>query len=401
MNNTTNRDIYSSSPTPTDRDLFSSSGVDVSSHSTRGSFDVTPPEPQPPKKAAKKKSPVKRAVIAVLLLLVFGVFGFAAWFAAPIISSLSEYEAVKLDTDDLGFEKSLGSGVTNIALFGCDTRSGTDIGGRSDSIMILSINTKTKKIHIFSVMRDTLVKIDGYGGQKINTAYRYGGGQLAVKTLNQSFGLDIEDYVSINFVGMAKVIDALGGIEATLSEAEVKDANKHMIDQAEAESKASGQAVEPDYIEKAGKQTLSGMQAVAFARIRDVKNSDGKRGDYGRTDRQRYVLGQLYEKLLQVGIGEYDDYIDLLLPYVESSLSTVDILRLGYCLAFMDLETVQLRAPQTDWVISSGYSVKGAGSTVYYDLEYAGEAMRAMIYDDLTYEEFKKANPVRKNEWYK
>jgi len=122
----------------------------------------------------------------------------------------------KKPPQELGFENVIDQRVVNVALFGIDSRS-KGFKGNSDSIMVLSIDTEAKTVKIVSIVRDTLVPIERNGTvkyRKINTAYAWGGPELAIKTINQNFGLDISEYATVNFNGMAEIIDAVGGIDA-------------------------------------------------------------------------------------------------------------------------------------------------------------------------------------------
>ena len=117
--------------------------------------------------------------------------------------------------------------IVNIALFGLGSRTKTSFKGVSDSIMVLSIDKLHNKIKVISFARDSLVNIDGYSPYKINSAYSKGGALLAIKTLNQNFGLNIRDYATVNFTGMADIIDAVGGVEIAMTNSERRDANIH------------------------------------------------------------------------------------------------------------------------------------------------------------------------------
>jgi len=118
----------------------------------------------------------------------------------------------------------LDAAVVNIALFGVDRRSESEIG-RSDSIMILSIDKTHNKLKLSSIMRDTYVDVEGHGMNIITHAYVYGGAALAVKTLNTTFDLNIKDYVTVDFFGLEKIIDNVGGIELNITSEEVKYIN--------------------------------------------------------------------------------------------------------------------------------------------------------------------------------
>lgn len=174
----------------------------------------------------------------------------------------------------------------NIALFGLDRRN-EDEKARSDSIMIASVDIKEKNINLISLLRDTLVEIEGYGQDKLNHAYAYGGAPLAIKTINNNFDLNINKYVVVDFFSLAKVIDIIGGVEIDLKDYEANQINNNLVEINNIEELSKGS----DYIEGSGIKTLNGRQAVAYSRIRKEGN-----GDYERTSRQRNVLKSLASK---------------------------------------------------------------------------------------------------------
>lgn len=297
------------------------------------------------------------------------------------------------DDEDLGITANLDEDVLNIALFGIDSRSPSAFSGNSDSIMIISIDSTHNTIKLTSIMRDTLIEIPGYSPSKINSAYAKGGPKLAIKTINQNFGLNIKDYCTVNFSGMEHIIDAVGGIPATLTAAEVKDANKHLQWQAMAEGK------EPDYIKNAGEQTLSGIQAVSYARIRYAKNPNGNTDDYGRTDRQRYVMEQLFNKALELKKSKYPALIKAMLPFIETSLSYDEILNLAAFLS-KDVQFLQARIPSQEYVINGGFKIKSGASTVYYNIDYAKDVLHGFLYEDIDPDAYIKLYGIKKTPWY-
>lgn len=335
------------------------------------------------------------AIAAASLLLALSVI----FVACGSVLCQFNYNYVSLDdisNADLGISdnKPKTDDVINIALFGVDTRRSNSFKGLSDTIMILSIDKTNSKIKVTSVMRDSLVEIEGRNPNKINTAYSTGGAKLAIKTLNQNFNLDIREYVTVNFNGMIHVVDELGGITAEVTKAEMKDANKHIKYQ------ARRMGVTPDYIDEPGTQELSGMQAVAWARIRKVKTADGVTDDFGRTDRQRYVIEQLFNKLLKMKKSRYPSLIQTLLPYVETSLSYSDIIELASVLSVTGLNYEQARIPMKDYMISGNFKAGKVTATVYYNLEYASRLLYAFIYDDIDPETYIDTNGVVKEGWY-
>lgn len=300
----------------------------------------------------------------------------------------------KMTDDDLGITNTtLTKKVINIALFGVDSRSKTAFKGNTDSIMIISVDQIHGKIKLISIMRDTLVQLpDGRGYSKINAAFGTGGAELALKTLNQCFNLNIRDYAVVNFAGMIDIIDSVGGIEVDVTEYERQNANIHIG------SMAAEIGSPKDYIKKSGQQALSGVQAVAWARIRYVPTADGVSDDFGRTDRQRYVMEQLFNKALSSGVSQYPSMIKALLPYVQTSLSYGDILDLaGILVGGTAFE--QTRVPLTEYIISSDFRERTGSSTVYYDLEFAGKIIHAFLYDDISPEAYIEQNGVEKSRW--
>ena len=322
------------------------------------------------------------AVVTVALAVLFIVFKY-------------DYNSMRGYTDsDLGVtDTNLPKGVTNIALFGVDSRKQGKFTGNTDSIMVLSVDTIHKKIKIISIMRDSLVKIEGYSPYKINSAYAKGGPALAINTLNKNFGLNITEYATINFSGMSKIIDAVGGVEVTLTKAEVKDANIHI------KYMASEQKVKATYIQNSGTQILNGLQAVSFTRIRHVATIDGINDDYGRTDRQRHVMQQLFNSAVQLPNIKLTKLVKTCLPFVETSLSYLEIINLAGALRIEGIQYSQMRVPQADYVINGGFNVRG-GSTVYYNLDYAAKVFHAFIYDDMSFEQYKEKFGVDKSGWY-
>ncbi len=324
-------------------------------------------------KKSKKYAWIKWIVIAVVVLLIAAVAGYAANFIDLFNRSHNE-----LNEDDLGI--SLGeesalqddgsTDIVNIALFGVDTRTQGE-KTRSDSIMILTVDKAHNKIKLTSLMRDTYVAIEGHHKTKLTHAYYYGGPQLAVKTINQNFGTNITEYATVNFQGMAEIIDAVGGVEIDISEAERKNANHSIEEQA-------AYGMKPDYIEKAGLQTLNGTQAVAYARIRYVGNAD-----FERTDRQRKVMEQLFNKALEMNPLQYPEFARKLLPYVETSVDIGEIMGLS-TIMLRDVSMEQLRIPMNEHLIGNG-SIRdpSGGSCLNVDLEAATKTIRDFIYNDI------------------
>lgn len=354
---------------------------------------------------SRKKWQKAVMISALSLVLVFTL-------AAGIILNMFDYNynAITSNPEDLGFESVIDKKIVNVALFGIDAREVGSFKGLSDSIMILSLNTETKKVKVISVMRDSLVPIT-YNGKtvygKINSAYSKGGPELAIKTLNTVFGLDISEYATVNFYGMSDIIDAVGGIDVTLAEAELNAYGYEHGVKIEwglngcIKEQCSYMGIDPSkhLVKQAGLQHLNGIQAVAYARIRHVANIEGTNDDYGRTDRQRYVMEQLFNKAVTLNKSQYINLAKALIPCSETSLSYSDIVGLAVNILLSSPTFEQSRIPLTDYLMGSK-SVPGYGSCVYYDLDYASKLLKAFIYDDITPEDYMETNGIEKNDWY-
>ena len=253
-------------------------------------------------------------LVIILVLIVGSIFFF-------INSKLSKIQQVNIDESDLGVssqvEENL-SGYRNIALFGIDSRdSSLGKGNRSDCIIIASINNTTKEVKLISVYRDTYVNIEGYGLDKITHAYSYGEASLALKTLNENFDLNITEFVTVNFDAVAEAVNALGGITINVEPEEVDYINQYINETSEVTG------LDTEKVTTSGSQTLDGVQAVAYARIRYTEG-----GDYKRTERMRTVVEAMVNKFKTKSISEMNQIIDQILPEVYTNITAGDIFSL-------------------------------------------------------------------------
>jgi len=206
-------------------------------------------------------------------------------------------------------------GYTNIALFGIDARDNSlGKGNRSDAIIIASINNDTKEIKLLSVYRDTLLEITKEDGStvttKINAAYAYGGPELALQTLNKNLDLNISEYVTVNWEGLTRAIDALGGVTVHVEENELDTLNGVLAEQIEVNGINSDGVYETGYV------TLNGAQATAYSRIRSTDQ-----GDITRTERQREVISAMIQKAKQSDLKTLNSIIDQVFPYIGTSIT--------------------------------------------------------------------------------
>lgn len=307
-------------------------------------------------------------VIALLLMITVGVV-----YAAD---KLGKLEQTKLDTKKLSIsdEVDLGDGYTNLALFGLDSRYGElGEGVRSDSIIIASLNNKTKEIKMVSLYRDTLLELEDGSLNKANSAYAFGGPEEAVAMINKNLDLNIEDYIAVNFNALVDVIDELGGMDVTLSDAEVVHMNNYCVETSEVTGK-SYTKIEP---EVAGTYHLNGVQATSYARIRYTAG-----GDFERTERQRFVLEQIAESAKKVSLSSLNSIMDKVFPQVATSME------LGEMLKYAKIGT-SLKIGDTKGFPEANTSdtLSGVGSVVIPDsLIQSVKELHEFLFPDLEYE---------------
>ena len=268
--------------------------------------------------------------------------------------------------------------VINIALFGIDTGREKHEAAHSDAIMIVTIDNVYKKIKLSSLMRDTYVNIAGRGKTKLNMAYAIGGPELAVRTINENFNMDIQHYATVDFVGLSKIVDALDGVEVDIKRNEIQEINKYM------EEIAKIKKEKPTPLKKPGKQLLNGNQAVAYARIRNVGE-----GDFDRSERQKNILTALVQKIQERDISKYPQFAASLLPYVQTNMSGTDIIHLG-------VEVYKLGISDMDWYRFPlyGYCKGEIINKVWYlttDLQVTSNHLYQYIYNDIKIEPLKNS----------
>lgn len=266
------------------------------------------------------------------------------------------------------------SKLFHILLLGLDSRSKTYKGSRSDAIMLLTIDFSNKEIKLSSFVRDLQVEVKGKK-DKITHAYAYGGGELTLRTLNQTFNLDIRDFAVVNMFDLREIIDTIGGLEIEVNETELEELNYRVQEIAEVESRT-------DYIllTESGYQHLNGEQVVAYSRIRSTAG-----GDYTRTERQREVISLVINKMKEKNIVDLVGLANKLLPLISTTLTTSEIenLLLKGVSNGLDYEIKSVRFP------SNSISKSDMSTGVYYlkitDIEKCIKEVHEFIYGS-TYE---------------
>ena len=257
----------------------------------------------------------------LLTVLVVGVVVGAVYLSGKM--DRLDTETLDKSALEINNEVERKEGYLNVALFGVDTRDGNfEDGSRSDTIMIASLNQATGEVKICSVYRDTLLQQSDGTYNKANAAYSFGGAEGAVAMLNKNLDMDISHYVTVDFNALVDVIDDLGGIELDLTDEEVYWTNGYCNET----SKVTGHKLEE--LTHAGKQTLNGVQATSYCRIRYTTGDD-----YKRTERQRTVLEQIAKKAQKADLKTINKIINDVFDEVSTNFTLAEML--SYAKDFM------------------------------------------------------------------
>jgi LCP family protein required for cell wall assembly len=266
----------------------------------------------------KKKKRLKRKVllfIDLILLIIVAGLGYFIYITGKTQLDTSGDSSIvtnSIDSEEIG-------GYRNIAIFGVDSRDNSlKKSTHSDTIVIASINRKSKDVKLASIYRDTYVDIPDNGFNKINAAYFKGGYPLALNTINTNFDLDVKEYVTVNFDAVCKVIDLLGGISLDISKEELKYVNGYTRELNQINGTKVGK------LKSAGTQVVNGTHATAYARIRYTAG-----GDIKRAERQRIVIQKIFEKAQSADLLTINKIINEIFPQIYTNLDTMDMLDLA------------------------------------------------------------------------
>ena len=270
-------------------------------------------------------------------------------------------------------EETAESGWWNILLLGADSRNMTDYSGRTDTIMILSINEELGEAKLTSIMRDTWVSIPGKKNNKINAANVFGGPELAVETVNTNFGTDIENYILVNMSDMTDIVDLMGGVDVEVSSSERKVANDYI---SEAESGFTNERFDTyDYtrISGEGMLHLNGVQAMAYCRDR---YSDS---DFGRVMRGQEVMLAMARNAQNMTLEEILPVAETAKSYVQTNLTDDQVKTLATAVMTIDPETVEQYRIPADGAYKSG-TFDGTWM-IKADLEKNAQLLKEFIYE--------------------
>lgn len=266
-------------------------------------------------------------------------------------------------------------GVMNIMCYGIDSRNMSEIS-RSDAIMLITIDMTHNKIKMVSIARDSRVSIPGYGKDKLNHAFAYGwmknkkieeGAALSIKTVNNTFDLNVRDYATANFWALAHIIDAIGGVDNIDVDAEeLEDINVNYIPYLQR------MGIKCELIEQPGVQHLTGGQAVAYCRVRHVG------GTIARGSRHQEILSAVFEKAKTVSPTKYPELISLVLKECSTSLTDAELKLIGSWalknFASIKIETLSIPTAEHD----GGTMIDGVWYNTY-DLDIAKNQIHDFI----------------------
>lgn len=351
-------------------------------------------EPKPVKRATKKKSKKKRkskllklltlnmVVLTVFCCILFltpagkkAVINMAGNYIYSNLNYESSKSAIKdLDTGTINPEKRNNNKpqvsqkpIMNFLLIGIEEIKGDK---NTDSMMIATLNTKTDSIKLTSLMRDLYVTIPGYKDGRLNSVYAKGGIDLMYETIKLNFDIDIDGYCMVNFEAFEQIVDIIGGIEITLTEKEAQ-----YLRTTNYISKKENRKV------VAGKQLMNGNQVLGYCRVRKVSTGT-ESSDFGRTQRQRIVLQQIYNKLKSKNVVSLVLIMNKILNQVEIK-TDISNKTFNYCLEeavnikIHELET--LRVPKNGSYKDATVTIGSKKAAVLIPKDW--DATRKYIYD--------------------
>ena len=260
------------------------------------------------KKKSGKKAQAKKQrrriilfIIEIIILLIAVVILYAVLAGTKSGKvELKEKDIIINETVQEAQETTM-KGYRNIALFGVDSTTGAlTKNTRSDTIMIASINQDTGECKLVSVYRDTYLNLSNDSYNKCNAAYAKGGPEQAINMLNMNLDMNITDFVTVGFAGLADTIDALGGVDIEVDESEVSHLNNYQLCIAE--------DLKREYtpVTQTGYQRLDGLQATGYCRIRYTAGDDFK-----RAERQREVLSAVADQAKKASLPKLTESADV------------------------------------------------------------------------------------------
>ncbi|MCI6091143.1 LCP family protein [bacterium] len=270
-------------------------------------------------------------LLGAAILLNVGIYGSIAWkYYQDVVSIVPEDKVdPTVKNVQIAQEDPKDEDVFNVLLVGTDSRDPNSDMGRSDSMMLVSFNKSKNKSTVVSFLRDSLVDIDGYGKSRLGHTYAYGGIGLTINTINKTYDLDIQNYITIDFENLVSIIDEIGGVKVFITEEEAEFYRQNGM---------------PDI--QSGDMTLTGSQALAHARNRTLGS------DFERTRRQRSVMYGIYRQIMaEKDASAILPLINYCMNHVKTNMSVTEI----YDLAKQVLAIDNLRMQQASMPTEGAY----------------------------------------------
>lgn len=328
----------------------------------------------------RKRKPMRIIIRIIIVLLILTILLFAA-FITMIVMRVN-YTNNHPDSDyisSIAGELKTDSNIENIMLFGTDNHK-EDEYGRSDSMILISVDKKNKTIKQTSFLRDLYVEIPGYGTDRLNVAFALGGAKLAAETIEYNFRIKIDSYAVLDFSGFTAIIDAADGIELELTEEEIDYINWQCWRNKQVETRNeldvnSYTFYYNDNEEYVANVKLNGRQALWYARDRDSAGSD-----FDRTKRQRIVIGNLIEKMKTSSPITLMKAAFLAAPMITTDMSGDDVLGKLFSLpGYLKYNKSEYRIPRSDNFYND--YVNEAAVLKIEDNEYEIQKLYEFIYE--------------------
>lgn len=256
--------------------------------------------------------------------------------------------------------------VINVLLLGLDSDDALENGGRSDSMILVSLNKKTKQINLISFFRDAwcYTNAGGYDTySKMNSSYFYGGASGVIDTIERNYKIDIDYYVAVDFSSFVDIINALGGITVEVQEYEAEYINSTTLFN----------------IVPGPNVKLNGIEALCFSRIRQ-SDSDS---DVSRTRRQRMVITSLFNSVKGASLSQLNNVLDLLFQYVKTDLTKMQIISYAtqaLTNGWLNYELVSHSFLSEKDIFRTGYV--GDSSVVIMDYPLAAQRVQTAVYGE-------------------
>lgn len=328
-------------------------------------------------KPTTKKNMKKNLIcyLGIVIFLIVGLAGSAMLYVYNKLDSIN-YKPIE-DSENLFSEEDTNGllkdkMILNIALFGIDRRSEAETKSRSDSSMILSIDSRRKKIKLTSLMRDVWTEIPGHKPNRLNVAIAHGGEKLAIQTIHKAFGVKIDRFATVDFESFKEIVDIIGGIDLSLSAKEAAYINGDII---------YFKLPTPLLPVEDGTYHLDGHKTLSYSRARKVKTPEGLHDDFARTYRQRRVLSTIMNKMKTCNLPQILEIIEKTGPYISANFKKSEIMTLGKnALNYLSYTFEDFRLPTDDNTKEA--NINGASVIVIPDWKKARYDLAKFIYED-------------------